>query len=129
MRDIEDAGAFVVSIANTHWHVMSLDAHGVHIAPCVFEAACRAGVLLLVIAASMTHTLQPLDTYVFSNLKLELWRGAQRPGRESVSGGFDIDKFMQMACDVIGSVMSKAFPQAFASCGFQQSSRAWPKEC
>ena len=60
-------------MATSHWFVMSLDAHGAHIAPCVFEAACRAGVSLMVISASMTHILQPLDTHVFSNLKLEMW--------------------------------------------------------
>ena len=68
---------------------------------------------------SFHDTYPPTLGYTcFSNLKLELWRGAQRLGLESDSGDFDIDKFMQMACDVIGSVMSKAFPQAFASCGF-----------
>ena len=118
MRDIKVAGALVVSIGKHSFFVMSLDAHGAHIAPCVFEAACRAGVSLMVIPASMTHILQPLDTHVFAKLKLELWRGAQSLGLESDSGEFDIDKFMQMACDVIGRVMSKAFPHAFASCGF-----------
>ena len=111
-------GRLLSSLAPTHWFVMSLDAHGAHITPGVFEAACRAGISLLVIPASMTHILQPLDTHVFSGLKLELWKGVQTLALESATGDFDIQKFMDMVCSVISSVMSKASPHAFASCGF-----------
>ena len=111
-------GQLLSSLSPTHWFVMSLDAHGAHIAPCVFEAACRANISLLVIPASMTHILQPLDTHVFSGLKLQLWKGAQTLALESAHGHFNIETFMSMACDVIGNVMSRATPHAFASCGF-----------
>ena len=57
-------GRLLCPMAASHWFVMSLDAHAAHIAPCVFEAACRAGVSLMVIPASMTHILQPLDTHI-----------------------------------------------------------------
>ena len=66
----------------------------------------------------MTHILQPLDTHVFSGLKLQLWKGAQTLALESAHGHFNIETFMSMACDVIGNVMSRATPHAFASCGF-----------
>ena len=113
-------GRLLSPMAASHWFVMSLDAHAAHIAPCVFEAACRAGVSLMVIPASMTHILQPLDTHVFSGLKFELWKGTQTLALESASGDFQIERFMDVVCDVIGRVMSKAYPHAFASCGFSR---------
>ena len=51
---------------------MSLDAHGAHIAPCVFEAASRAGISLMVIPASMAHILQSMDTHVVLTLEIRI---------------------------------------------------------
>ena len=113
-------GTLLAPFQDTCLFVMIVDAHGAHIAPCVFEAACRAGIFLMVLPASMTHILQPLDTHVFETLKILLWKAVQAIALESSSGEFDIEKFMSTACDTIAEAMSHANPRAFASCGFSE---------
>ena len=107
-------------MAASHWFVMSLDAHAAHITPCVFEAACRAGGFINGYT-SFHDAYPPAIGYThFSGLKLELWKGTQTLTLESASGDFQIERFMDVLCDVIGRVMSKAYPHAFASCGFSR---------
>ena len=72
----------------------------------------------MILPASMTHILQPLDTHVFSVLKIMLWKAMQALALTSSGGEFDLVKFMEVACDTIAQVMSHTNPHAFASCGF-----------
>ena len=113
-------GKLLEPYSKTHSFILIVDAHGAHIAPSVFEAAARAGLFLMILPASMTHILQPLDTHVFSVLKIMLWKAMQASALTSSSGEFDLVKFMEVACDTIAEVMSHANPHAFASCGFSE---------
>ena len=48
-------GQILSPMRDSHWFILSVDAHSAHIHPSVFEAAHRAGLMQLVIPASMTH--------------------------------------------------------------------------
>ena len=110
-------GRLLSPVAVSHWFVLCADAHSAHIAPCVFEAACRAGVSLMVVPASMTHLFQPLDTHVFATLKYQLWKASQGMLQAASTGEFNIDAFMDMVCHVVATVLGKSYPRAFAACG------------
>ena len=114
-------GRLLAPMQALHWFILSLDAHSCHIAPCVFEAAHRAGVSLMVLPASMTDLLQPLDTHVFCRLKFELWRESQALLLASDRGEFDAIAFLEMACRVVGVVFGQSHRGAFESCGFSDT--------
>ena len=113
-------GQILSPMRDSHWFILSVDAHGAHIHPSVFEAAHRAGLMQLVIPASMTHLLQPLDTHIFSVFKYQLWSESQALLLASEQGEFNPIAFLDMACRVIARVMGCSNKRAFASCGFSE---------
>ena len=86
-------GKLLAPMQKTHWFVLVLDAHASHIAPSVFRRAHRSGLSMMVVPASMTHLLQPLDTHIFAVLKYELWKACQTLMFESETGEFDLGNF------------------------------------
>ena len=113
-------GKLLAPMQKTHWFILVLDAHGSHIAPCVFRRAHRAGLSMMVVPAAMTHLLQPLDTHIFSVLKYELWKACQTLMFDSETGEFDLEKFLTAVCCVVSRILGQSNRHAFESCGFSR---------
>ena len=68
-------------------YVIVLDCAAQHVANDVLAHAARLGLHLLFVPARLTFLLQPLDTHVFSTLKLQLHREQLRARSGAAQGG------------------------------------------
>ena len=75
------------------WILLSMDVCPVHLSPHVALAAKNAGFCLHYIPASMTSTLQPLDTHVFAHFKLRLSQAHHDLLVQSKTGTVSLETF------------------------------------
>jgi hypothetical protein len=66
--------------------LLIFDAARLHLSITVLRACCRGGVWPIVVAASTTWLLQPLDTHVFALFKIHLQKAYQRLRIDSAGG-------------------------------------------
>ena len=84
---------------DSHWFILSLDAHSAHIPLSVFEAAHRAGLVQLVNPASMTQLIQPLDTHLSEGFKYQLRSESQALVLASKNDDFNLIAFLNLATE------------------------------
>ena len=117
-RILRLVGVALRGVQERFWVLLSMDVCPVHLAPAVAAAARRAGFCLHYIPASMTSSLQPLDTHVFAQFKLRLPQAYHDMLLQSPSGTLNIDEFVTPVCCMTRSVFTHAWPVAFQHCGF-----------
>ena len=117
-RILRLVGVALRAVQERFWLLLSMDVCPVHLSLAVAAAARRAGFCLHYIPASMTSSLQPLDTHVFAQLKLRLSQAHHDLLLQSRSGTVKIDEFVSLVCCMTRRLFTHAWPVAFQHCGF-----------
>ena len=99
--------------------VLLLDCCPVHASKKVVATAGRLGFHLVMVPASMTGVLQPLDAYAFAGLKKRHRDSVLQDSTKSASGAIDVVTHCRLLFDAVESYLSKgSWAQAFRGCGF-----------
>jgi hypothetical protein len=102
--------------------LLILDAARLHLNVAVLRACCRGGVWPIVVAASTTWLLQPLDTHVFALFKSRLQKAYQTLRIESAGGVVGMAGLFSAICVAIREVLEgRAWSNAFTRDGFGTS--------
>ena len=87
--------------------VLLLDGCPVHASKRVVAAAGRLGFHLVMVPASMTAVLQPLDAYAFAGLKKRHRDAVLEASTKSASGAVDVVTHCRVLFDAVESYISK----------------------
>lgn len=102
----------------TYQPILCLDACKVHLNAKVWRTAKKWDILMFCIPAKITYCLQPLDVYVFSNLKAALRQHSQTRCIASASGGVSLESSVLSLSDAITTVLNgRSWAHAFEHLG------------
>ena len=99
--------------------VLLMDAHKVHFSIPVLSAASRAGIRILILPASCTSLLQPLDTDIFARFKLFFRHRLQAQMTVGRNQNLSPELIVQETCSAIKHVIEGiSWGEVFAKNGF-----------
>ena len=99
--------------------ILMFDAYGAHICPQMWNALARWGIVGLLIPASETWLLQPLDVHVFKAFKGNLQRHYQRRRVKADGPEINFARVIRSVCDAIRDVISaRGWAHAFDNNGW-----------
>ena len=88
--------------------ILSMDACRVHLTPAVAQACTKAGIFLMIIPASMTPWLQPLDLAIFKKYKNWVSREYERHRLSSPSGRLNRVDAVGIMCRGVAAVLESS---------------------
>lgn len=101
-----------------------IDCAPVHSTPEVVRAIARAGIYVVYIPAGMTSYLQPLDVYVFSQLKKNMRESFERVSLRTTQGTVSTVQVLCLTFLAIRAVVQhRTWRHAFVGCGFGENQR------
>jgi hypothetical protein len=112
-------------VMSSCWVILSMDACPVHISPAIVKTANRLGFHYLLIAASTTKWLQPLDVAVFGPLKHRLralFAQRQLELRRAELTAVEMLPLLARACEEV--LQTRNWSDAFRRCGLLGG---WPR--
>jgi hypothetical protein len=99
--------------------LLSMDASPVHVTTQVIKAAAQGGLCLHFIPAKMTPWLQPLDTYVFTSLQVQVRRKYEAALVASETGEVNALRMREIIAQSVQQLLQqKSWACAFRGCDF-----------
>lgn len=99
--------------------IVYFDAHKVHLSPSIFRACARGKLWAIVVAASTTWLMQPLDTHAFAPYKCCLRKAYQRNRIQSAGGAIGVGMLLASIYTAIKDVLeARDWASAFDRDGF-----------
>jgi hypothetical protein len=111
-------GRILAPFASQYTRIFFFDAAKIHISTRVFAACRRAGVLAVLLAASLTWLLQPLDVRTFAPYKIQIQKEYQAFRLQAPDGVVGVRDWLASVCAAIRVVLQgRPWAPAFASVG------------
>ena len=118
VRVLDEIGTSLEPFRDEFQPILCVDAAKVHLNAKVWQAARKWKILMLCIPAKVTYCLQPLDVYVFSNIKGSMRQSFQERNIMTQSGQVSFDSSITVYCRAVEKVLhSRSWAHAFERLG------------